>query len=364
MGKTTSNTNTSLRVKKIRTRDLPHGQQLEIHLIHKIHFPHKTDDEIEKLREDLKRFLGSPLDLLRKHPEKILDSQDDFNRQAYLSLVLSHIDPSNADDMKLFTDSLIGGLFRDANRQSPIQKCKEIFEGIRLATLYNNKDFDGGLNFSHSDMKAGTASALINNDFSYTRPLINNIQSPFYIKNILDELWDNPYLNLQPGSSTFMSAAIKYFEWIPMIDYKERYREKLSFWKYINLDHDSPVYGEGLDFLRDKIQSLMKPPFVSNRIVGNDNSRHIPRIDELEKFLEASRENESLRNFVEECLSPFGDDFERMEKMRNTLSDLQSFPIYDEIMNTPGIENFSIEDWERVMNGLRDIQNLPGQGSP
>ncbi len=325
-------------------------ESLEIHTRH--HSLNSTYDEVQKIRDDLKQFLNSPLDILRSHPERILNSHDEFTKRIYLSFVLSHIDPSSADDMALFTDSIIGGFLR--KDESSIQEGFQVglgglWDDIETSTVY--------ISLNYSDIKAGVVSALVNGNFPYTSYVMTDV-SRFYFPYIA-KLHTNPYLNLQPGNPTLMSimmeslrmraigSPVKIRSWMHRID------EILFFWKYINLDPDNPSYKEGIGFLKDKIKSLMKPPLVSLSVMSPDSIS-----SELGYFFRATTESNSFKKFFEDTFRPFGNDIRRITRIRKQLSQLEdSSPNeYNEIINSTAMENFSIEDWEKVLtNGFKQI---------
>ncbi len=318
-------------------RGLSDERRMEIHMRYHSHL--QTDDEIRKIQEDVKQFLNSPLDVLKNHPDRILDS-DESTRRVYLSLVVSGIDPSSADDVALFTDSVFGGFLRQNGETDRVAyKLGRIWSDVERVAE------DMGL---HSDdLKAGVISALINNDFSYTGYIINEV-SHFEISGIA-RLHDNLNLKLQPGNPTFMSLMMKFLDrrgFGPSVRSWSRIEEILFFWKYINLDHNNSAYRDGTDFLSGKIESLMKPPFVFSAMTGP--YRYPP---DLQNFFEASRESVSLEKFIDDCLTPLEDDMGRIERVRQKLFGLKKDSSqYKDIMNTPGIENFSIEDWERILH--------------
>ncbi len=296
---------------------LSEQQRLSIHIRH--HFPRQTSDEVEKLREDLRQFLDSPFDILENHPQKILDS-DRNTRRVYLSLVVSQLDPSNADHMTLFTDKVIGELLRGSDSPGPSENIQlgQLWEDVEISTV------DTGV--EAEDLHAGVLSALVNNNFGYSKYVMDNV-SRFDFPYVAG-LYGNPQLNLEPGNSGFMSHMMEALGKSPLVTRFSirliRVEEILFFCKYISIDPGNPAYREGRDFLKGRIGDLMKPPFVSTAITNPDSF-------ELNFFREAAKKSDSLRKFVRKYLKPFGEDLGRIEKIKDKLSDLRD-SVYREIM--------------------------------
>ncbi len=310
---------------------------LAMHMSH--HPPGYTPDRLDRIRNDLRQFLESPLDILREHPDRILDN--DETRKIYLSLVLSHIDPNNADEMALFTDSVIGGFLRK-NESSP-----DVFS--QLDSLW--VDVWGSTRntlLMPLDIQAGVVNALLNDDFSYAGRLMDET-SHFNFSSIAS-LHGNPYLRLQPGNAALMSHMMESFRFSTSSWYWSQSDEILFFWNYIHIDIDNPVYREGVDFLEGRVKSLVKPPIP----VGIKYPSGYPL--EYEAFLRAAKESDSFDKFVKKPLKPFKKAINRIQKIKDKLESLkhQYYPDgddkYNRILNTPGLENFSIEDWERILN--------------
>ena len=310
---------------------------LAMHMSH--HPPGYTPDMLDEIRNDLRQFLKSPLDILRKDPDKIIDN--DETRKIYLSLVLSHIDPNNADEMVLFTDSVIGGFLRK-NEASPdvFKRLDSLWEDVQVSTRNTL--------MIPLDIEAGVVSALLNNDFSYAGRLMDET-SHFNFSSIA-RFHNHPYLRLQPGNTALMSRMMESIRFPTSIVNFIQADEILFFWKYIHMDPDSPIYREGIDFLEDRMKGLVEPPIP----VGIKYPNGYPL--EIEPFLMVAKENNSFGTFVEKSLKSFNPRsfkkaIKRIENLKEEFSNLwfRDREKYEKIINTPGLEDFSIEDWERIL---------------
>ena len=304
---------------------------LAMHMSH--HPPHYTPDRIDEIRNDLRQFLESPLDILREHPDRILDN--DETRKIYLSLVLSHIDPNNADEMALFTDSVIGGFLRK-NESSPdvFEELDSLWKDVLVST--RNTLMKG------SDIEVGVMNVLLNDDFVYAGRLMDETSS-FSLSRIA-RVHGHPNLRLPPGNAALMSRMMESLRFPTSSWCFDQAYEILFFWKYTRIDPDSPVYREGIDFLEDRMNGLGTPVPI-----GIEYPNGYPL--QFEAFLTAAREDRSFGMFVKKSLKSLRKGHERVEKIKNEFSNLwhRDREKYDSILNTPGLEGFSIEDWERIL---------------
>lgn len=217
---------------------------LGMHMSH--HPPSYTPNKLDVIRNDLRQFLRSPIDILREYPDRIIDN--DETRKIYLSLVLSHIDPKNVDEIALFTDSIVGGFLRK-NESSPdvFKKFDSLWEDVQVSTRNTV--------MKPSDIQAGVVNALLNDDFSYAGRLMDET-SNFSFSSIA-RLYGHPNLRLQSGNAALMSRMMKSLRFPTSSWHWSQAYEILFFWKYINMDLDNPIYREGIDFLEDRMKGLV-----------------------------------------------------------------------------------------------------------